>query len=85
MEILLTMCFSYLFQLVAICCYILDHSFVEWSFYFVKRGHIVKESKTFGETLGDLTQALDRFKIGFGMMLRLDKFMNWLVKIININ
>lgn len=58
---------------------------VEWSFYFVKGGHIVKEGKTFGETLGDLTQALDRLKIGLGMILRLDKFMNWLIKTININ
>ncbi|BBM14990.1 predicted protein [Enterococcus mundtii] len=60
-------------------------SLVEWSFYFVKRGHIVREGKTFGETLGDLTQAMDRFKIRFGMILRLDKFMNWLIKTININ
>ncbi len=51
----------------------------------MKRGHIVREGKTFGETLGDLTQAMDRLKIGFGMILRLDKFMNWLIKTININ
>lgn len=45
----------------------------------------MKEGKTFGETLVDLAQAMDRFKIGFGMILRLDKFMDWLIKTININ
>lgn len=54
-------------------------------FLFCEGRLYCKEGKTFGETLGDLTQDLDRFKIGLGMILRLDKFMNWLIKTININ